>query len=61
MDALKPGQVSNKQLFMIIAIAVIGIVLGSIVVMHFEKPRIKDNALGHMKRDSNGVLIQPVP
>jgi hypothetical protein len=61
MDALKPGQVSNKQLFVIIAVAVIGIVLGSIVVMRFEKPRIKDNALGHMKRDSNGVPIQPVP
>ena len=61
MNALKPGQVSNRQLAMIILVAVIGIVLGSVVVTHFEKPRIKDNALGHMKRDSNGVPIQPVP
>jgi hypothetical protein len=61
MEALKPGQISNKQLLLIILIAVVGIVLGSMVVIHFDKPRIKDNALGHMKRDSNGIPIQPVP
>jgi hypothetical protein len=61
MDELKPGQVSNRQLILIIVVAVIGILLGSLVVVHYEKPRIKDNALGHMTRDSNGVPIQPVP
>jgi hypothetical protein len=61
MDVLKPGQISNKQLLLIILIAVVGIVLGSMVVIHFDKPRIKDNALGHMRRDSNGLPIQPSP
>jgi len=61
MDELKPGQVSTRQLIIIIAVAVIGIVLGSFVVVHYDKPRIKDNALGHMTRDSNGVPIQPKP
>jgi hypothetical protein len=61
MDAQKPGHVSNRVLFVIIAVAIVGIVLGSWVVMHYEKPRIRDDALGHMRRDSNGVPIQPVP
>jgi hypothetical protein len=59
MDEPQPGAVTKRQLITIIGVATVGIVLGSILVMHYETPQIKNNALGHMQRDTNGLPVQP--